>query len=114
MTAQIIGDVAGLVLNAWIWPAMVLFMTHPRLVGSTLHRVVRWWCPLVLPAWMLVAATDPHPVMMAAVYLPYPILWPIVHRRYCKDRHGRRLRDAASGWVRRAGNRLTVVPARPS
>ena len=40
----------------------------------------------------------------------WPLWWWLAHVRYHKDGHGRRLRDAANGWVQRRGNRLIVVP----
>jgi hypothetical protein len=98
--------------------AVVIFYGHGA--ASIAYQIFRWpaalgasraLCALAIAGYVvaLFVATPHGADWIGAV--TYPIWWWLVHRLLHKDGHGRRLRDAATGWVRRFGNRLVVVPA---
>lgn len=106
---RLVNDVAWFAYDVWAWPVLLLSMAPKRLSGSWLHRWIKAVCPLAPPAWVVAVATD-HLGWLWLLAVLAPPWWWYCHRTYCKDQHGRKLRDAANGVVHRIGNRLTVKP----
>jgi hypothetical protein len=106
---------AGLLLYAMV----LVLLAH--WAASTVHcwrwseralRISRLLCLPALAAWMVCMVVAPPTAWQTwTLAIGWPLWWCFVHVLYHRHDHTRRLRDAATGWVRRRGSRLVVVPA---
>lgn len=103
---------AEVAYHAWLIPAIAT-------PWWSRHRGLRRWlrvtCPLLPPALVVLELTDPPRGAFATLFTGAAVTmlliwWRWTHRRFCRDDHSRRLRDAANGLVHRVGNRLRVAP----
>ncbi|HWB34607.1 MAG TPA: hypothetical protein VHA75_01135 [Rugosimonospora sp.] len=110
---DVLSIIGGSIMWAWWFPSMFLFFlpNRPPPIAGRLSRA------LCIPAFCgylagLLAGRDGITLWLWLILEGvWPLAWWIIHRQFHQDRHGRRLLDAATGWVRRRGNRLAVVPA---
>jgi hypothetical protein len=105
----VVGTVA---MYAWSTGANVMaLLSIVRREVVWVRRVWRVVCPTAMAGFVTTEMLSPPRMWldwMGAIL--WPLVWVWIHRVYCKDRHGRRLLEAARGWVRRRGNRLVVAP----